>query len=90
MYPALDRCVMLDFLKCPSLPCQSDDTGRSTKKSPLSRNVTYNGYYECTLGPRARRRLPQRSVQPPDEKPTRMPASSNCPTDFNDRRRSGM
>ena len=36
MYPALDRCVMPDLLRCPSLPCQSDDTRRSTRKIPLS------------------------------------------------------
>ena len=54
MYPALDRCVMLDLLRCPSRPCQSDDTGRSTKKigstkkSPLSLRVMYSGYSGST------------------------------------------
>ena len=51
MYSALDRCMMLDFLKCPSFPCHNDDTGRSANKSPLSLRVTYNGYKECTFGP---------------------------------------
>ena len=89
MYPALDRCVILDLLKCPILPCQRDDTGRSTRKSLLSLRVTYNGYNECTFVPRASRRLPRWSDHPPKEKMTRMPASTSCPTKINDLRRSG-
>ena len=89
MYPALDRYVMPDLLKCPSLPCHKDDTGRSTKKSLLSLRVTYSGYSECTLGPRARRRFPRWNVHPPKEKLAWMPTSSSCPTEISNRHRSG-
>ena len=83
MYPALDKCVMPTLLRCPSGPCHSDDTGISTRNMSPSLSVTYNGYNECTFGPRASRRFPLWSVHPPDENPARMPSSSSCPTEIN-------
>ena len=89
MYPALDKCVMLALLRCPSRPCHNDDTRISTKNKPPSLSVTYKGYNECTFGPRASRRFPLWSVHPPDEKPARMLASSSCPTKINGLESSG-
>ena len=89
MYPALDRCVMPALLRCPSHPCHKDDTGISTKNKSPSLSVTYKGYKECTFGPLASRRLPLWSVHPPDDNPTRMSASSTCPTEINGLESSG-
>ena len=66
MYPALDKCVMSALLSCPSRPCHRDDTGISTKNKSPSLSVTYNGYKECTFGPRASKRFPLWSVHPPN------------------------
>ena len=78
MYPALDKCVMPALLRCPSCPCHKDDTEISTRNKPPFLSVTYKGYN----GPLASRRFPLWSVHPPDKKPTRMPASSSCPTEI--------
>ena len=80
----LDKCMIPALLRCPSRPCHSDDTGMSTKNKSPSLSVTYNGYNECTFGPRASRRFPLWSVHPPDENPTRMPSLSSCPTKIKD------
>jgi hypothetical protein len=77
------------LLRWPSLPCHRDDTGMSTTKTSPSRSVTYKGYKECILGPRASRRFPLWMLHPPDEKLVRKPASSSCPTEMSDRVSSG-
>ena len=74
---------MAALLRCPSHPCHSDDMGILTRNKSPSMSVTYNGYNECTFGPRASRRFPLWSVHPPDENPIRMPSSSSCPTEIN-------
>ena len=89
MYPDLDRCVMLTLLRCPSCPCQSDDTGISTRNKSSYLSVTYNGDKECTFGPQASRRFPLWSVPPLDENPARMPASSSCLTEIKGLESSG-
>ena len=43
-------------------------------------SMTYNGYNECTFGPRASRRFPLWCVHPPNEKSARMPSSSSSLT----------
>ena len=83
MYPTLDRCVMPALRSCSSRPCHSDDTGILTKNKSASLSVTYNGYKECTFGPRASKRFPLWSVHPPDENPTWMSSSSNFPIEIN-------
>ena len=80
MYSALDKCMMSALLRCPSHPCYIDDMGMSTRNKSPSLSVTYKGYNECILGPRASRRFPLQNAHPPNEKPTRMLSSSNCPT----------
>jgi hypothetical protein len=72
-----------------SLPCQSDDTGMSTRNKSPCRRVTYRGYNACIFGPRASRRFPLWSVHPPDEKLAQMPASSSCPIEMSDLESSG-
>ena len=89
IYPALDKCVMSALLRYLSHPCHSDDTGMSTKNKSPSLSVTYNGYKECTFGPRASKRFPLWSVHPPNEKPTRMPSSSSSLTEINGLESSG-
>ena len=89
MYLALDMCVMPTLLRCLSRPCHSDDTGISTMNKSPSLSVTYNGYNECTFGPRASRRFPLWSVHPPDEKLARMRSSSSCSTEINGLESSG-
>ena len=83
IYPALDKCVMPDLLRCLSRPCHNDDIGISTRNKSPSQSVTYNGYNECTFGPRASRRFPLWSVHPPYEKPAWMPSSSCFPKEIN-------
>jgi hypothetical protein len=77
------------LLRWPSLPCHRDDTGMSTTKRAPSRSVTYKGYKECILGPRASRRFPLWMLHPPDEKLVRKQASSSGPTEMSDRVSSG-
>jgi hypothetical protein len=77
------------LLRWPSLPCHRDDTGISTTKMSPSWSVTYKGYRNCILGPRASRRFPLWMLHPLDEKLVRKPASSSCPTEMRDRVRSG-
>ena len=54
----------------------------STRNKSPSLSVTYSGYNECTLGPRASRRFPLWGVHPLDEKPIGMSSSSYCSTEI--------
>ena len=89
-FRALDRCVMLNLIRCSSIMCQSDNIGRSTRKRQLFLRATYRRYNECTLEPRASKRFPMWIVHPPDQKSAWMPALSNCPMEMGDCVRSGM
>ena len=63
--------MMSALLRCPSRPCDKDDTGISTKNMSPSLSVIYKGYKECTFGPLASIRFPLWSVHPSDENPAR-------------------
>jgi hypothetical protein len=71
--------------------CRSYSGGRvfrviaitTTNKSP-SQSVTYKGYNDCILGPRASRRFPLWMLHPPDEKLVRKSVSSSCPSEMSD------
>ena len=89
MYSALDKCVMSALLRCLSHTCHRDDTGISTWNKSPSLSVTYNGYNECTFGPRASMRFPLWSVHIADENSTRMSSLSSCPTKINGHESSG-
>ena len=78
------RCVMPNLLRWPSLLCHKDDTGISTMNKSPSLSVTYNGYIDCTFGPRLSRRFPLCSVHPLDEKTAWIPTSSSYPIEISD------
>ena len=81
---------MSALLRFPSHPYHNNDTGISTKSKPLCLSVTYKGYKECTFSPRASRRSPLWNVDPPNENPVGIPASSSCLTEIKGLESSGM